>query len=62
MLHDIKFYTQIKKNIFSWIQLNPVDPVSIWPEPDLKKMTESTGTGTGFPVAHCSHSLHDSLV
>ena len=23
------------------------------PEPDLEKMTGSTGTGTGFPVAHC---------
>ena len=37
ILHDNKSYTQIKKNIFSWIQPNPVDPVSIWPEPDLEK-------------------------
>ena len=54
MLHDIKSYTQIYKS-------NPVDPVGIWPEPDLKKSTGSTGTGTGFPVAHwsCTTQLID---
>ena len=48
---------KLKKFIFSWTETNPVDPVSIWPEPDLKKLTGSTGTGTGFPVAHCLLTL-----
>ena len=25
------------KNILSWVLPNPVDPVSIWPEPDPKE-------------------------
>ena len=31
------------------------------PEPDLKKLTGSTGTGTGFPVAHCLLLFYISL-
>ena len=59
MLHDIKSYTQITKNIY-FLDLAKSGRSGQYlagtgPEPDLKKMTGSTGTG--FPVAHWHNYL-----